>query len=137
MGARLTAVRIVGGLALGFIAWLVVRGLAGPALATGVAILVAGLGIWFLPRTVLLRVIWTLPLFALLLFVSVQLMFHVPGDPFASEKKSTPAVWEQQKALYGIPEKSFVGGCDIVTSLHTSGELKQLLADAPKVASQQ
>src|SRR4029079_2362721 len=65
----------------------------------------------FLPRPVVLRIVWTVPLFALLLFVTIQLMFRVPGTPFASEKVTSKEVTKQQEPLSGIPEKSFLGGC--------------------------
>ncbi|MCC7136896.1 MAG: ABC transporter permease [Planctomycetes bacterium] len=39
-------------------------------------------------------------------------MFRVPGDPFASEKLADKAVLERQRDLYGIPAKSFAGGCE-------------------------
>ena len=111
MRDRFGTLRIAGGLSVAVFAWLVARPLVGPVPGLGVALLVGALAAWFLPRPVVVRVVWTLPMFALLLFVTIQLMFHVSGSPFASEKVTTPEVMKQQKALYGIPEKSFVGGC--------------------------
>ncbi len=106
-----TVLRLVGGALTAFLAALVLRGLfgAGVGLALGIGVGIAA-GLWF-PRLVLVRLIWTVPLFLLLIFVSVQLMFHVPGDPFAGEKVSTPEILAEQHAHYGVPEKGFVGGC--------------------------
>jgi oligopeptide transport system permease protein len=105
-------VRSVGGVLGAFVVWLLLRPAFGPM---GGAVAAAALGVaagLFLPRMVLVRVIWTVPLFAVLLFAAVQLMFHVPGDPFASEKNTTPEVRAEQQRHYGIPKKGFVGGCE-------------------------
>jgi oligopeptide transport system permease protein len=103
-------VRWFGGLALAFVAFLLLR----PVFGRNGGIVAAGLlgvaGGWLLPRLVLVRALWTVPLFGLLLFVGIQIMFLVPGDPFASEKNAPAEVRRQQLEHYGIPEKSFVGG---------------------------
>lgn len=106
--------RVGGALTLAFLAWLLLRpGEAlGPVLAGGAGLLLGAAALAWLPRAVLLRTLWSLPLFALLIFVSIQLMFHVPGSPFASEKVAPPEVLAQQQRLYGIPEKGFLGGCE-------------------------
>jgi oligopeptide transport system permease protein len=127
MHARLTPVRVLGGLAAAFIAWLVLRPMIGARAGLCGAALLAAAGVWYLPRAVLLRILWTVPLFALLIFVTVQLMFHVPGSPFASEKNTTPEIRKQQEDLYGIPKRGFVGGCtffgNYVGALITEGTM--------------
>ena len=111
MSGRVTPVRILGSLAASFVAWLVLRPLVGEGVAAILALGLGALALRYVPRAVLLRMLWTVPLFGLLLFVTVQLMFHVPGSPFASEKNTTEEVRKQQEELYGIPQKGFVGGC--------------------------
>jgi oligopeptide transport system permease protein len=88
------------------------RGSLGAAPAAVVAALGALAGARWLPRFVLARMLWTVPLFLALIFVAVQLMFLAPGDPFASEKNATEAVRAQQLANYGVFDRSFVGGCE-------------------------
>jgi oligopeptide transport system permease protein len=102
--------RILGGCALALVLWVVLRGSAGAGGAAVVAVLGGAAGAWFLPRFVLARVLWTVPLFLALIFVAVQLMFLAPGDPFASEKNATEAIRAQQLANYGIFDRTFVGG---------------------------
>lgn len=103
-------VRVAGGAALGAIAWVVLHRSLGAVGGT-----VAGLAIgaaaarWF-PRFVLRRFLWTVPLFLLLIFVAVQLMFLAPGDPFAGEKNASPAVREEQLKHFGVLDRSFAGG---------------------------
>lgn len=106
---RLTPVRVAGGAALALVVWVVARGFVGWTAGAALGLACGGLAAAKAPRPVLLRVAWSVPLFLLLLFVSVQLMFRVPGDPFASEKVASAEVQQMQKDLYGIPEKSFVG----------------------------
>jgi oligopeptide transport system permease protein len=124
---RPTPVRVVGAIAMGAIAWVVLRAASGAVagLAGGVLVAIAAL-VWF-PRPALVRVLWAVPLFLLLLFVSVQLMFRVPGSPFASEKQASKEVYAEQNRLYGIPEKSFLGGCEFfgryVRGLVTEGTM--------------
>lgn len=107
-----TPMRLVGGACFAAVAWVLLRGVTGASLG---AVLAVGCGAaaarWF-PRPALVRVAWAVPLFLVLLFVSIQLMFRVPGDPFASEKQASAEVKEQQRRLYGIPEKSFLGACE-------------------------
>jgi oligopeptide transport system permease protein len=103
-------VRGVGGFVTGFIAWMLLRGAFGPVLGAVLGAL-CGLAaaLWF-PRMVLVRLLWTVPLFLLLLYASIQMMFHVPGDPFASDKEPPSVeVRDSQRAHYGIPEKGFLG----------------------------
>jgi oligopeptide transport system permease protein len=91
---------------------MLLRGLLGPGLAALPAIVAGIVGGAWLPRLVLVRLTWTVPLFALLLFVTIQLLFHVPGDPFASEKNAPEAVRLEQRQHYGVTEKGFLGGCE-------------------------
>jgi oligopeptide transport system permease protein len=92
--------------------WLVLRGALGSGGAVGVGAVAGVCAALFFPRPVHVRLLWSIPLFLLLLFVSVQLMFRVPGSPFASEKQQSAEVKAEQERLYGIPKKSFVGGCE-------------------------
>jgi oligopeptide transport system permease protein len=126
LARRLAPVRVAGALALGGVAWLLARSAAGSwALAIGAAVAVVA-ALWF-PREALVRFLWAVPLFLLLLFVSVQLMFHVPGSPFAAERVASADVMKRQNELYGIPEKSFVGACvfykKYVEALVVDGEM--------------
>jgi oligopeptide transport system permease protein len=109
---RPTPLRLVGGVATGGVAYLIVRGSLGVPMGVAVAAVVAALAAATVPRAALVRLLWSIPLFLLLIFVSVQLMFRVPGDPFASEKQASEEVKRAQRELYGIPEKSFLGGCE-------------------------
>ena len=102
--------RVAGGVLLAFVAILMLRGALG-AWAWSASVALGAAGGLFLPRIALVRVCWSVPLFALLIFVAIQMLFHVPGDPFASEKNTSEQVRAEQKAHYGIPEKGFVGGC--------------------------
>lgn len=113
MSARRTAVpvKVVGGVFVAFLVWLAARPFVGGAGGALVGVLGGTAGAWRLPHRVLVRVLWTVPLFFLLIFTAVQLMFHVPGDPFASEKNTSPEVRAEQQKHYGIPEKGFAGGC--------------------------
>jgi oligopeptide transport system permease protein len=106
---RVGVVAALGGAAAAFIAWLVFRPLLGAGPAVAAALALGAAAAWFLPRTALVRILWVLPLFAVLIFVSVQLMFMVPGSPFASERNTTEEIRRQQEELYGIPEKSPLG----------------------------
>ncbi len=110
MGRGRPILRPLGGLALGFLAFLLARGPFGVPLGFVVGAVVGAAGARFLPRMALSRVLWAIPLFLLLLFVAIQLMFLAPGDPFASEKNTSPAVRRQQEKKYGILDRSFVGG---------------------------
>jgi oligopeptide transport system permease protein len=102
-------VRLVGGLVAAFVAWMLLRGVFGPVLGAVLGVVAgAAAALWF-PRMVLVRLLWTVPLFLLLLYASIQMMFHVPGDPFASEKDPSEAIKQAQRDHYGIPEKSFQG----------------------------
>ena len=104
-------VRGVGGVFVAFLAFLVLRPLAGAAAGAALAAALGAVAGWRLPKRVLVRVVWTVPLFFLLVFTAVQLMFHVPGDPFASERNTSAEVRAEQMRHYGIPTKGFVGGC--------------------------
>ncbi len=110
MKPRLPLLRPLGGLALGFLAFLLARGGLGVPLALLVGAAAGAAGARFLPRMALSRVLWAIPLFLLLLFVAIQMMFLAPGDPFASEKNSSEAVRKEQGEKYGILDRSFVGG---------------------------
>jgi oligopeptide transport system permease protein len=111
-GPRSPIVRTVGGAFLAFIVFLLLRPVLGWQLGLAVALAVGVLGALYLPRLALVRLIWTLPLFALLLFTAIQMLFHVPGDPFASEKNTSKEVRAEQNRHYGIPQKGFVGGVE-------------------------
>jgi len=106
----LPVLRVLGGLALGFLAFLLARSGLGVPLALVLGAVVGAAGARFLPRMALSRVLWAIPLFLLLLFVAIQLMFLAPGDPFASEKNTSAAVREEQGKKYGTLDRSFVGG---------------------------
>lgn len=105
-------VRSLGGLFAALLAWMPLRAALGEIPGLALALPLGALAGFFLPRMVLVRLSWAVPLFLLLVFVSIQLMFHVPGDPFASEKAAPEEVLKAQRAHYGIPEKGFVGGCE-------------------------
>jgi oligopeptide transport system permease protein len=106
---RPSVVAVLGAVAAAAVTWVVLRDLLGVGAAAVVAAAVAVVAALWFPRFVLVRLVWSVPLFLVLLFVSVQLMFRVPGSPFAAEKKASPEVLKRQEELYGIPEKSFVG----------------------------
>jgi oligopeptide transport system permease protein len=110
-------IRAVAGVLVTFLSFLLLRsflGDAGVALAAGLG--VGALAARFLPRLVLVRILWTVPMFVLLLFVTVQMMFHVDGDPLASEKNAPEEVRAEQRRQYGLVEKGFVGGCQFFWS---------------------
>jgi oligopeptide transport system permease protein len=111
MSRRPSVLRATGGLALGLILFVLLRGALGVGAAAAAGALLGLAGARWLPRFVLARILWTVPLFLALIFVAVQLMFLAPGDPFASEKNSTEAVRAQQLANYGVFDRSFSGGC--------------------------
>jgi oligopeptide transport system permease protein len=102
--------RVAGGAALAFVVWMFVHRPYGPLLTLALTLSVWALASRFFPLLALRRFLWALPLFALLIFVAIQLMFLAPGDPFASEKNAPEAVRKQQQANYGVLDRSFVGG---------------------------
>jgi oligopeptide transport system permease protein len=131
---RTTWVRAVGALFLAFVAFLLLRGAVGVAPGAVLAVALGVVAYVWLPMLVLSRLVWTLPLFVLLLFATVQMMFHVPGSPFASEKNTSPEVMAEQEKQYGIPEKGFVGG-----TVFFGRYLKNLVVDGylgPSIKSQ-
>jgi oligopeptide transport system permease protein len=103
-------IRVVGGAVTALIGWMLLRGPLGAVVGAFAGLLVGFAAGLFFPRMALVRLIWTVPLFLLLLFVSIQMMFAVPGDPFAGEKNPTKEIREAQEKRYGIPKKGFVGG---------------------------
>ena len=102
--------RVAGGGALAFVVWMFAHRPWGPFVTLAVTVAVWALASRFFPLLALRRFLWALPLFALLIFVAIQLMFLAPGDPFASEKNAPEAVRKQQQANYGVLDRSFVGG---------------------------
>jgi oligopeptide transport system permease protein len=108
---RFPVVRVLGGAALALVLWVLLRGTLGAGLATGVAAVAAAAGAWFFPRFVLARILWTVPLFLALIFVTIQLMFLAPGDPFASEKNASTGVRAKQREMYGLFDPDFAGAC--------------------------
>lgn len=105
-------VRTLGGAALAVVLWVLLRRWLGPVGAGAAALGLAVAAGRFLPRFVLSRILWTVPLFLALIFVSVQLMFLAPGDPFASDQNASAAVREQQRRNYGLVDPTFLGGCE-------------------------
>jgi oligopeptide transport system permease protein len=103
-------VRTAAGALVAVIAFLVLRHRAATAVAALASVALGALAARFAPRLVLVRLLWTVPLFLLLVFVTVQLMFLAPGDPFASEKNAPEAVRRQQLDNYGVLDRSFAGG---------------------------
>jgi oligopeptide transport system permease protein len=108
--ARSPYVRTAATALLALLAFLVLRHRL-PALVAGiVSVVAAAAAARFAPRLVLVRLLWTAPLLLLLVFVTIQLMFLAPGDPFASEKNAPEAVRRQQQEHYGILDRSPAGG---------------------------
>lgn len=110
MGKPFPVLRVLGGCAVGLLAWVgfhrLLPAVIGPIVAVGLG---AAAGRWF-PRFVLRRLLWTVPLFLLLIFTAIQLMFLAPGDPFAGEKTASKQVREEQQKHYGVLDRSFTGG---------------------------
>ena len=81
MSKPFPVLRVLGGCAVGLLAWVgfhrPLPAVLGPVVAVGLGV---AAGRWF-PRFVLRRLLWTVPLFLLLIFTAIQLMFMAPGDP--------------------------------------------------------
>lgn len=68
------------------------------------------------------------PLFSLLLFIHSTKTVNVLDYPDIREGVKKFSDWPTIPQLYVNGE--FIGGCDIVTQMHESGELKDLLSEA-------
>jgi oligopeptide transport system permease protein len=100
-------VRALGGLFVALIVWVVARGQLPLGGAAAVALGLGALAALYMPDIVISRIVWTVPMVALLVQFSILLMFWAPGDPFASEKNSTPAVLELQREKFGVTDSPF------------------------------
>ena len=118
--------RVAGGGALAFVVWMFAHRPWGPFVTLAVTVAVWALASRFFPLLALRRFLWALPLFALLIFVAIQLMFLAPGDPFASEKNAPEAVRKQQQANYGVLDRSFVGGAALLRALRRQARERRL-----------
>ncbi len=110
MASKGIGLRIAGGAVLGLIAWIVLHRALGSVGGVLAGLALAGVAARWFPRFVLRRFLWTVPLFLMLIFVAIQLMFLAPGDPFAGEKNAPPAVRAEQLSRYGVLDRSFAGG---------------------------
>jgi oligopeptide transport system permease protein len=97
-------VRCVGALFSGGIVFLAARGGLGVGVATLLALATVGAAWLYLPRRVLKRVCFTVTSLVLLVYVTTWLMYSVPGNPFASEKKSSEQVQAALREIYGVPK---------------------------------
>ena len=55
---------------------------------------------------VLRRIMFMIPSLGLLIFATTLLMYHAPGNPFASERVVSPQVEAALRAQYGVPESA-------------------------------
>ena len=100
------AVRVAGAACLALVAFGVGRAVVNPAVGVAFAVVAAALGARFAPPRVLRRVAFLVPSLVLLVFVTTLLMYHAPGNPFASEKVATPQVQAALRAHFGVPESA-------------------------------
>jgi oligopeptide transport system permease protein len=100
------AVRITGALCLALVGFGVGRAVSSPAFGVIVAGIVAALAARYAPVRVMRRVTFLVPSLVLLVFVTTLLMYHAPGNPFASEKVATPQVQAALRAHFGVPESA-------------------------------
>jgi oligopeptide transport system permease protein len=100
------AVRVTGAACLGLVAFGVGRAVSSPALGVVFALAVAAGAFRYAPSRVLRRVTFLVPSLVLLVFVTTLLMYHAPGNPFASEKLATPQVQAALRAHFGVPESA-------------------------------
>ena len=99
-------VRVLGPVLLGLTLFALTRSVWGWPLAAGLAGIVAGLSAYKASIRVLRRVTFIIPSLVLLIFVTTLLMYHAPGNPFASEKAASPQVQAALRAQYGVPESA-------------------------------
>ncbi|MDJ0974664.1 MAG: ABC transporter permease [Planctomycetota bacterium] len=99
--------RTVGGLFIALIVWVIARGQLSLEGALVLSLGIGALAALFVADILISRVIWTVPMVAVLIQFSIILMFLAPGDPFASEKNAPEAVVQQQKEQYGIDPSPF------------------------------
>jgi oligopeptide transport system permease protein len=99
-------VRWVGSAFVAGLVYLGTRPVAGPWLATLPAAAVLALCAWRMPQRVLKRVCFMVLSLVLLVFATTWLMFSVPGNPFASEKKASEQVEKALREKYGLPESA-------------------------------
>jgi oligopeptide transport system permease protein len=100
------AVRVTGAVCVGLVGFGVGRALVNPAIGMVVAGGVTVLAGRYAPVRVLRRVTFLVPSLVLLVFVTTLLMYHAPGNPFASEKVATPQVQAALRAHFGVPESA-------------------------------
>lgn len=98
------AVRVVGGLLLGMVAFGFARAAWTVPAGIGVGAAVAVLASVYAPVRVLRRVTFLVPSLVLLVFVTTLLMYHAPGNPFAAERASSPQVEAALRAHFGVPK---------------------------------
>jgi oligopeptide transport system permease protein len=100
------AVRVTGAVCVALVGFGVGRALYNPAFGMVVAGGVTVLAGRYAPVRVLRRVTFLVPSLVLLVFVTTLLMYHAPGNPFASEKVATPQVQAALRAHFGVPESA-------------------------------
>ncbi|RYZ07139.1 MAG: ABC transporter permease [Myxococcales bacterium] len=59
-----------------------------------------------MPLLVLRRVLFLVPALVLLIFATTLLMYKAPGNPFANERATTPAVEAALREQYGVPKNA-------------------------------
>ena len=100
------AVRVTGGLCFAIVAFGVGRAAAGATFGVvlaGAAALLAGR---FAPPRLLRRVTFLIPSLVLLVFLTTLLMYHAPGNPFATERVASPQVEAALRAHFGVPKSA-------------------------------
>ena len=100
------AVRVTGAACVALVGFGVGRAMWNPAFGLVAAFVLAALAFRFAPVRVLRRVTFLVPSLVLLVFVTTLLMYHAPGNPFASEKVATPQVQAALRAHFGVPESA-------------------------------
>ena len=100
------AARFVGGLFLGALLVVLVRGLWGtiPALVVGLS--ATATAIRYAPVAVMRRIAFMVPSLVLLVFVTTLLMYYAPGNPFVQERATSPQVEAALRAHFGVPESA-------------------------------
>jgi oligopeptide transport system permease protein len=100
------AVRVSGALCLALVAFGVGRALSSPVFGVVCAFVAAAIAARYAPLRVLRRVTFLVPSLVLLVFVTTLLMYHAPGNPFATEKVANPQVQAALRAHFGVPESA-------------------------------
>jgi oligopeptide transport system permease protein len=98
------AVRSLGAMFLGLLAFLLLRPSFGVAVALAVAVPLTLVGWRWAPTLVLRRLSFVLPSLVFLIFATTLLMYLAPGNPFAQENVASPQVEAALRAQYGVPE---------------------------------